>query len=274
MEPIGPPLKVKRHFKLLLYVLLLLFARIAATSPSDLAIAPVQPLAKRQQFSYELSEEFTALKELSSAALRPPSTEKPVYELANLALLSAVDGSVFAVNRQTGRWIWTLHSNEATVLSPLVASQTNVTPSAYSAGLLTSKPPELPLPGDQQEATPDEVYVVEPTAGGSIYLHVKSSGTTQKLPLTIAELVDLSPFTFPSDDSRMFVGKRTTSLVGVDLASGKLVGVFGPEAGWCEWNGKQGIAKDEECEEGIQSRPRDMLYLGRTGAFRAGVLPV
>jgi hypothetical protein len=236
----------------------------ALASPS----APIRALSKRSQLRYELSDEFEALRGLTST-IRPSENPEKQFELHDLALLSAVDGSILAVRRATGAWAWTLHTDESSasklLISPLVASQTNVTPAAYSTGLTNASQVEI---GAQQEATPDEVYVVEPAAGGAIFLHIKSTGTTQKLPLTVAELVDLSPFTFPSDDSRMFVGKRTTSLVGVDLQSGKLIGVFGPEAGWCEWNGKQGVPKDDECEDGIQTRPRDMLYLGRTGPCR------
>lgn len=125
------------------------------------------------------------------------------------------------------------------------------------------------------EEEEEEVYIIEPHSQGDIYLYTRSAspsspvGSLQKLPLSMQQLVALSPFTFPSDSSRMFVGRKETKLVGVDLKTGRLVGVFGSGAGWCEWDEEfnmGGSSKSgEECDEEIESRPEDLLYMARTG---------
>jgi serine/threonine-protein kinase/endoribonuclease IRE1 len=131
--------------------------------------------------------------------------------------------------------------------------------------------------GDQ-----DEVYIIEPSSGGDIYLYHKSTGSLQKLPLSVSQLVELSPYDDKAQDGKLFVGKKETKLVGVDLQTGKLVGVFGPEAGWCEWQslwdqhgaagqaGTGDVPAFSSCAgsdvdlDSIENRPRDLLYLGRT----------
>lgn len=196
------------------------------------------------------------------------------WELRDIALVLTVDGELHAVKRSNGQWVWSLHDSSAgsanVISQPLVSSRSTYgsTVSATSEEVNASRGMSTQasyLSGKPEEE--DEVYILEPTAGGSIFVYNRSKHTTTKLPLSISELVNLSPFTFPGDDSRMFVSQKTTSLVGIDLASGKLAGVFGPEAGWCEWQSNKSGMMDAECEEGIQSRPRDLLYLGRTGMF-------
>lgn len=138
----------------------------------------------------------------------------------------------------------------------------------------------------EDEEEEEEVYIIEPHSAGDIYLYTRaknssssstsssSAGSLQKLPLSMLQLVALSPFTFPSDSSRMFAGRKETTLVGVDLKSGRLVGVFGSGAGWCEWDEKiQGsMRSEEECDEEISRRPEDLLYLARTGQSFSSVV--
>jgi hypothetical protein len=118
----------------------------------------------------------------------------------------------------------------------------------------------------------DETYIIEPAGDGDIYVYSRSSGGLEKLPLSMAELVNLSPFRFPGDNSRMFSASKHTKFVGVDIKTGRLVGVFGSNAGWCEWDegdelsgGARKERIDEDCEEDIEKRPEDLLYMARTG---------
>lgn len=178
--------------------------------------------------------------------------------LSDIFLVTTIDGQLHALKRNTGQWAWSLHSeaNDTHEPTPLVQSASN------------------------GSTFPSELYILEPVAGGQIYVHQTSEdddddddgeaagGRTTRLPLTLAELVDMSPFVFPGNDlaaDRMFVGSRTTSLVGVDLATGKLVGEFGPGNGWCEWK-DAGLSSDaaHADQDDIARRPRDLLYLGKT----------
>ena len=82
--------------------------------------------------------------------------------------------------------------------------------------------------------------------------------------------IDLSPFHFPQDPAHIFIGSKTTSLIGLDLQTGQNVGTFGTNRstplGVCKPDGEglQGV-DDEECESDIDDRPEDLLYIGQTG---------
>ena len=268
----------QRLFLLFLLLALIRHAKLQSDNSNDLASrhqlsADIQHFADR--FNAQ-SKELRPAHNTLHAGVLDASNNAPL-ELSELALVTTVDGAVHAIRRSNGQWAWTLHDNSAErehfVSQPLVSSRTG--PPAYpnygsetsssnvSAGTSINSRTAQPI----NDPLEDEIYVVEPAAEGAIYMHVKSTGKTQKLPLSMAELVERTPFTFPDDDSRMFVGKRTTTLVGVDLATGKLAGVFGAEAGWCEWHNRSPGMRDAESEEGIEHRPRDLLYLGRTGAL-------
>lgn len=207
--------------------------------------------------------------------------------LSPLVLAVTVDGHVHALNRETGQWVWTLHDDGGVALGgaskreqqrrlkageavggPLVKGfSRRKTANAEAAANGTG----LALPTDELE---DEMYVIEPFSGGDIYLHTRSGddaegeGELQKLPLSMQELVAKSPFSFPSLSSRIFIGKKDTKFVGVDLRTGRLVGVFGADAGWCEWDEQREgrVLREEEYDEEISRRPEDLLYMARTGA--------
>ncbi|GAA95853.1 uncharacterized protein L969DRAFT_50761 [Mixia osmundae IAM 14324] len=198
----------------------------------------------------------------------PQSVED--LELSDLALITTVDGSVHAVLRATGQWIWTLHDSKDVkqdnstlrdINTPLVRVE-DVAPRLIKPRPSNVKAVGEPLRTTQQEsASNDEVYIIEPHADGDLYIFLRSTGKMQKLPLSMHQLVEMSPFTFPGDDSKMFVGKKETKLVGVDIKTGNLVGVFGPEAGWCEWHDRDRPATGEDP---IDARPQDLLYMGKT----------
>ncbi|KAM0753662.1 hypothetical protein T439DRAFT_322550 [Meredithblackwellia eburnea MCA 4105] len=222
--------------------------------------------------------------------------------LSPIVLAVTVDGQVHALKRDSGQWLWTLHDDGGAALGgnlkeeqarrsraggavgePLVRASGRKKSAAAAAaaaagsgsGRTLVEPTSsavLLVEDDGDEEEEEEVYVIEPSAQGDIYLYTRDSspsgGTLQKLPLSMQQLVSMSPFTFPSDLSRAFIGRKETKLVGVDLRTGRLVGVFGSGvgAGWCEWDentpGKK--RNQEACDEEITRRPEDLLYMSRT----------
>lgn len=85
------------------------------------------------------------------------------------------------------------------------------------------------------------MYIVEPGSSGTLYLltspkatedespdqHDHSSGHSskahmQKLPLTLPQLVSLSPFSFPGDKGRVFTGSKHSKLLRIDPLSGEV----------------------------------------------------
>ncbi|GAA5897662.1 bifunctional endoribonuclease/protein kinase IRE1 [Sporobolomyces salmoneus] len=220
------------------------------------------------------------------------------FSLSPLVLAVTVDGQVHALKRDTGQWVWTLHDDGGVALGgigrgskeerkrrsragesiggPLVKSVSRRR--ATNASTATDRSNETglsPVTDGSGEADnsgrDDETYIIEPAGDGDIYVYSRTSGGLDKLPLSMAELVNLSPFRFPGDNSRMFSASKQTKFVGVDLKTGRLVGVFGSNAGWCEWDevdeltgGTKGDRFEEDCEEDIAKRPEDLLYMART----------
>jgi hypothetical protein len=102
--------------------------------------------------------------------------------------------------------------------------------------------------------------------------------------ILLAFSIDLSPFTFPQEQSHVFIGSRSTSLLAIDLQTGKSISSFGRkanivdedclkrfEANVAEMGADVGgesermkMAKSK-CAKSIDERPEDKLLIGRTG---------
>ncbi|GAA5868578.1 hypothetical protein JCM1840_005495 [Sporobolomyces johnsonii] len=221
------------------------------------------------------------------------------FSLSPLVLAVTVDGQVHALKRETGQWVWTLHDDGGVALGgvgrgskeerlrrtragdavggPLVKSVSRRKAAMNGRGGVSNETGVAPVETSAGDGGgDDETYIIEPTGDGDVYVWTRSSGPDgagglEKLPLSMAELVALSPFRFPGDSSRMFSASKHTKFVGVDLKTGRLVGVFGSNAGWCEWDegdelsaGARRERDDEDCEEDIAKRPEDLLYMART----------
>ncbi|GAA5994939.1 hypothetical protein JCM5350_005670 [Sporobolomyces pararoseus] len=203
------------------------------------------------------------------------SETSPSFSLSPLVLAVTVDGQVHALKRDSGQWVWTLHDDGGVALSgpgrgskeererrsragdsiggPLVKSTSRRR--AVNTSAATERANETGLsPVEEEEhasTQDDETYIIEPAGDGDIYVYSRSSGGLEKLPLSMAEL--------------------HTKFVGVDLKTGRLVGVFGSNNGWCEWDegdeltgGSRKERIEEDCEEDIAKRPEDLLYMART----------
>ena len=213
-------------------------------------------------------------REANGSKARVRDTEQ--RELAEIVLVITVDGAIHAVRRDVGLWIWSLHDENGdeqqqdVVRSPLVKSGSrdsliNANNKSGAASISNN----AVLDSSAQSNHDDEVYIIEPHSAGDIYVYHRLTSKLQRLPLSVSQLVDLSPFTFPNEDStgdgKLFVGRKETKLVGIDLQTGALVGVFGPDAGWCEWLQQSSLKLGNAANDGgIKDRPWDLLYLGRT----------
>ncbi|GJN92612.1 hypothetical protein Rhopal_005647-T1 [Rhodotorula paludigena] len=215
--------------------------------------------------------------------------EAPGFQLSPLVLAVTVDGQVHALKRETGQWVWTLHDDggiaaggtgrgpdrkhrhgaQDAIGGPLVRSASRRKRPPPSASAANGRTNETGVVLAEGEIENDETYIIEPAGNGDIYVYSRSTGALDKLPMSVQQLVAESPFRFSGDSSRLFSGSKNTRFVGVDLKTGRLVGVFGSNAGWCEWDeGDELIAGarsvDQDFEEDIDRRPEDLLYMART----------
>ncbi|WFD25763.1 non-specific serine/threonine protein kinase [Malassezia nana] len=120
------------------------------------------------------------------------------------------------------------------------------------------------------------LYIVEPTSGGNLYLLRIPAGAShpqlEKLPFSLPDLVTLSPFSLSSDDTRIFVAEKHTSLVELNVFTGSIRALYSSRESTyvsSETQGSPYYASTEHNHEGAPPDDDDALespwvYIGRT----------
>ncbi|KAK0205509.1 other/IRE protein kinase [Desarmillaria ectypa] len=190
----------------------------------------------------------------------PPLAEEGTEqdtELLDIVLLASVDGKFHALNRKSGQTLWSMSS--------FTSSTTAAAPTALAPLIRTIHHDHDPDLVDDN--TDQETYIIEPQSG-DIYVMANPSSPLQRFPFSMSELVDMSPFSFAdSDDRRVFVGKKETSLLLVELETGRIKATLNSE---CPWDPFEGFQDDEELDldELEGSKPKlpspTEVFIGRT----------
>jgi len=188
-------------------------------------------------------------------------------DLLDIILLASVDGKLHALNRTSGHILWSMGPYASS--SPIKSgSGSSYGPSTLSPLVRTSNIEHDPEITDGTAS--QEMYIIEPQSG-DIYVMPRPSAPLQRFPFSMQELVDMSPFRLPGDeDGRVFVGKKETSLLVVELETGRIKATLNLE---CLWDQFEEFRKDRLDEldldelEGSKSRmPQTTdVYIGRTG---------
>ncbi|KAF7343463.1 hypothetical protein MVEN_01779100 [Mycena venus] len=127
-------------------------------------------------------------------------------ELLDIVLVASVDGKFHALNRTTGHTLWSMSSS-------------GTSPPSTLAPLVSTSHIDHDPANDGADA---ETYIIEPQSG-DIYILPTPSSPLQRFPFTMSELVDMSPFNFAAaDDHRVFVGRKETLLLVVELETGNI----------------------------------------------------
>ena len=192
---------------------------------------------------------------------RSPNDFDSELELLDIVLVASVDGNLHALNRTSGAILWSMTSPSlGEVSSPL-------------SPLVRTKHPEQ----DPDDDDVQEVYVIEPQSG-EIYVMSTTDGPLQRLPLSMPQLVELSPYSvFGEDSVKVFVGKKETSLLLVELETGRVKATVNSNAE-CPWDPFEDISRhadedDLDLDELDGSKPPKKdptlteVFIGRTGQF-------
>ena len=227
---------------LLCSISLLLFFFIVAS------IAEVVDIRSASGRSYALAERS----KLPTEYNRLPSHQDDDLDLLDIVLVASVDGKLHAFNRTSGQTLWSMSS-----------SASKATPSSLAPLVRTvhvDHDPEL-----TDETTPQELYVIEPQSG-DIYVMATPTSPLQRFPFSVTELVDLSPFTFADkEDRRLFVGRKETTLLLIELETGKIKATLNSECAWDRDDDASELDLDElEGGRSLMSTPTE-IYIGRTG---------
>ncbi|KDQ07551.1 hypothetical protein BOTBODRAFT_38751 [Botryobasidium botryosum FD-172 SS1] len=191
-----------------------------------------------------------------SAGPSPGSPPLPIdaaqddLNLLDIVLVASVDGKFHAINRTTGRQKWSM-SDDPTFGAGIDDSgngnNSTDTPLPILQHLVRTDHKAITQPDIHDEDTVmDETYIIEPQSGDIYVLPSSSTPSTplQRLPFTMSQLVEHSPFSFPGDDQRVFVGRKETSLISLDIETGRIVGVFNSDQ--CIWDDSPPPLRDHE----------------------------
>jgi hypothetical protein len=167
-------------------------------------------------------------------------TADEASELLDVVLVASVDGKFHALNRATGQTLWSMRGPALPALEPLVRT-------------------------DHREG---EQYIIEPQSG-DIYVLAEPDGPLQRLPFSMPKLVDMSPFRFSDGGvDRVFVGKKETSLLVVELETGRLLRTINSECPWeppADHSGIKEIDLDELEDFETMPPTSTHIYIGRSG---------
>jgi serine/threonine-protein kinase/endoribonuclease IRE1 len=202
------------------------------------------------------------------------ATDDDPLEVLNVVLVASVDGKFHALNRTTGGKLWSMPSSppphpSSSSTTPSENDPAQVVPSILRP-LVSTKHLDVD-PEFDDDPFAHETYIVEPQSG-DIYVTTSNSPTAplQRLPFSMSQLVDMSPFSFGEADSRVFVGRKKTSILLIELETGRVKAVLDSE---CPWDVRNETTEQDVLDvdldelEGLKSscRPNE-IFIGRTGA--------
>ena len=177
--------------------------------------------------------------------------------LLDIVLVASVDGRFHALNRTSGQKLWSM-SHPAPEASSSPAPLVRTKHASYDSDLTDDDDPL------------HEVYIIEPQSG-DIYVMATPNSPLQRLSFSMAQLVEMSPFKFArDDDERVFVGKKETSLLSIELETGK-VKAINAECPWDPFEGfnhKKELDLDEleeDCKPKEEEFTPTEVFIGRTG---------
>ncbi|EIW53380.1 bifunctional endoribonuclease/protein kinase IRE1 [Trametes versicolor FP-101664 SS1] len=189
------------------------FSALLATAGTCLA----EFLALRSQPGNELSTHVNAVRDGHVFSGHDD------LELLDIVLVASVDGKLHALNRTSGTSIWSMASSSDTAAA--------TAPAAFGP-LVRTEHPDLDQDITDEDDPAQEIYVVEPQSG-DIYVMSSPDSPLQRLPFSMSQLVDMSPFSFSGDeDRRVFVGKKETSLLLIELETGRIKATVDSECPW------------------------------------------
>ncbi|KAF8523781.1 hypothetical protein BU17DRAFT_74941 [Hysterangium stoloniferum] len=173
-----------------------------------------------------------------------------------MVVLASVDGKLHGLNRTTGRVLWSMADEPSLKLNAVEAH------AAFDSLVRTQHVPE---------ETDREFFIIEPQSGDIYVLPpmASASDSIQKLPFSMQQLVEMSPFSFPGDDNRVFVGKKETSMLIIELETGKVKGAVNADKE-CFWDRQEESVEEEIDLDELDGTkpPKHMLqthiHIGRT----------
>lgn len=151
--------------------------------------------------------------ERSVRAPSPLTTDRSIddWEVEDFVLLATIDGHLYASDRRTGKVRWHISLGQSMVETE------------------QHRQVKSPQDADFNTIWDQSVWAIEPTGDGEIYMY--APGTTEGVMstgLSMKELVEkMSPYE-NKEYGLVYTGKKETSLLALDAATGRAIRWFGP----------------------------------------------
>jgi serine/threonine-protein kinase/endoribonuclease IRE1 len=172
------------------------------------------------------------------------------FELLDTVLVASVDGKFHALNRTNGHIQWSMPDDPiSSTDTPLLQHLVRTDHGSLAQPDIHSDPSDI-----------DETYVIEPQTGDIFVLPSTSTPDTtplQRLTYSMPQLVELSPFRFATDDQRVFVGRKETSMITLDLDTGRVISVFNSDK--CFWPESENAQESNNSEYVLDEEELYML---------------
>lgn len=166
--------------------------------------------------------------------------------LLDIVVVASVDGKLHAIHRGSGRVLWSMKN-----------TPNSTSPTTFDSLIRTEH---------SLHDVDRELFIIEPQSG-DIYIlppMASPSDRLQRLSMSIQQLVELSPFSFPGDEERVFVGGKETSMMVIELETGRVKGTVNSERE-CFW--------DDERQEEEESAEIDLDELDGTKEPKQKLMP-
>lgn len=134
------------------------------------------------------------------------------WAVDNFILVSTIDGSLHALDRQTGLELWSIPGEKPLVQVSTAESLKNISKSS--------------TPGSSSCPDCDVIWITEPIGDGKLYIFKPENGL-QELTVSFKELVQ-TPYAFDKED-KMITGSHHTTLYSIESKTGKILKVYGSE---------------------------------------------
>ncbi|PFH53439.1 hypothetical protein AMATHDRAFT_54469 [Amanita thiersii Skay4041] len=220
-------------------------------------VVTLRPSPKIQDLA-ERPSEYRFLPPISD----PASDISGDLDLLDIVLVASVDGKFHALNRTSGQPLWSMSSTT----SPLPANAS--VPSALGPLIRTKHVEYDPDLTDKTDV--QETYVIEPQSG-AIFVMTNPSSPLKRFPFSMPELVEMSPFSFSGDEGgRVFVGRKETSLLLIELETGRVKATLNSECPWDpfeEFRDTTEVDLDELEGSKPQTPESTEVFIGRTDYY-------
>lgn len=188
-------------------------------------LLPFLVLSKQlQQLSKAPSHRNLAVHRPSGVFGDPRAETIEGLALTDIVLTASIDGKFHALNRTNGQLKWSMRD---------VPSSPDSYPLLHELVRTDHGSRDI-----HDDVDSDDTYIIEPQSGEIFVMPPGSSANAplERLPFTIPQLVEMSPFRFVGDDQRMFLGRKETSIITLDLDTGNVISIYADRCMWDEAN--------------------------------------